>query len=329
MPDFMTHILFASESLQILPESRRAELEKHKKLLNLGAQGPDPFFYHGRAPYQKDKGYPQVAGKLHTRLTDEFLADLWEAVREPGPYSEAERFAYAWGFSGHHALDTQCHPYVYAQAGYAFNGAEKTQEMTANHVLLEAAIDTLLYRQKTGKDLKQVKLWELTPTRLPGFLDDFYGQILPKFGYSDYREGDLEQALSDMKKAQRFLYDPHGWKYGLNRLLSQLHGHSFYVGKPVYPSRNRQKELDFMNLDHAVWSHPMDEAEEHRESFPDLYEQALGRMRDYYERISAYLRGELNKVELFEGYSYDTKLRWDSEGNQKRVSGQGLMHGLL
>jgi hypothetical protein len=328
MPDFMTHSLFAADSLKLLPEDRKLQLDKFIPLITLGAQGPDPFFYFGKQPLRDSKGYPKLAGKLHTRRTDEFLAQLWGFVKE-GEEDTAERFAYAWGFTGHYALDTQCHPYVYAQAGYAFNGGQKTREMTANHVLLEADIDALIYNRKTGRDIKKLKLWELTPDTVPKFMDGFYKDVLRIYDYPGYHTGDFERAMKDMKLAQRFLYDPHGLKENMNRLLSRIKGRSVYLGKPVYPSLEHIADLDCMNESHEDWFNPMDEAVVYKDSFLDLYEQAHERMGNYLEHIELFLGGGCEADELFEGYSYDTRLRWDSEENKKMVSGPGLMQGRL
>ena len=329
MPDFMTHCLFANDSRNALPEGRRELLANQEKLLNLGAQGPDPLFYHGRTPWTKDKGYPLLANALHTRKTDAFLHTLWRMVREAPPTSFEALYAYAWGFTGHYALDTECHPYVYAQAGYAFNGAPKTRQMTANHVILEAAIDTLLVEEKTGVSLKKVRIDQMTPKTLPLELDAFYQGILPEYGFHAYGSGDFNQAVRDMQLAQRFLYDPCGWKEALCRVGSRLAGHTVYFGKPIYPSVKYLQGVDCLNLEHNSWTHPLDETDVHTESFLDLYQQALKRMHDYAQRIEAYLIGEFLEPGLFEGYSYDSKLRWDGEKNARVVRGEGLMNGRL
>lgn len=328
MPDFMTHSLFAVDSLKILEKSRNLKGKEPIALVTLGAQGPDPFFYFGKQPWRNTKGYPEFAGILHTERTDEFLVRLWHFVKA-GKDDFVERFAYAWGFTSHYALDTQCHPYVYAQAGYAFNGAPRTPEMSSNHVLLEADIDALLYYKKTGKDIKKLKLWELTPDVLPGCLDQFYQEITDMYAYPMYQAGDFERAMKDMKQAQHFLYDPQGVKEGLSRILSRIKGRSVYIGKPVYPSLKYVEVLDCMNESHQKWSHPMDENEVFQDSFMDLYEQAWIRMASYWERIELFLHGAGDLDTVFEGYSYDTRIRWDSQENQKKVSGPGRLEGKL
>jgi hypothetical protein len=328
MPDFMTHSLFAKDSLKLLQTNRRQQIEKHMPLLNLGAQGPDPFFYFGKAPFRDTKGYPKLADKLHTSRTDEFLAAMWRMVKQGGE-DAVELYTYAWGFTGHYALDTQCHPYVYAQAGYAFNGASKTREMTANHVILETDIDALIYNRKTGDDIKKLKLWELTTDVVPAFLDDFYEEVLGIYDYPGYRPGDFERAMKDMKLAQHILYDPYGLQENLNRMLSRIKGRSVYLGKPVYPAIEHLKGLDCMNESHADWADPLGVTKVYQDSFLDLYDQALERMAAYLERIDMFLDGECEADGLFEGFSNDTHLRWDSEENMKKVAGTGLMHGRL
>ncbi|QRN84922.1 zinc dependent phospholipase C family protein [Clostridia bacterium] len=324
----MTHSLFAMDSLKLLPKYRKIEGTEHNALLTLGAQGADPFFYFGKQPCRSTKGYPELAGILHTEKTDEFLVNLWQFVKE-GKADTTERFSYAWGFTGHYTLDTQCHPYVYAQAGFAFNGTAKTDEMTSNHMILEANIDALLYNKKTGKNIKKVKLWEWMPDTLPTCLDQFYGRISEMYDYSTYQEGDFERAMKDMKLAQRFLYDPQGCKESLSRMLARIKGRSVYIGKPVYPTLKYVESLDCMNESHQKWSHPMDENKLSQDSFVDLYDQALVRMAAYWQHIELFLKGEGDLDAVFEGYSYDTKIRWDSAENRKKVSGPGLLQGRL
>lgn len=50
MPDFLTHCLFAQDTLAWQSAFWQKSLGDHQLLMNLGAQGPDPFYYVDPSP---------------------------------------------------------------------------------------------------------------------------------------------------------------------------------------------------------------------------------------------------------------------------------------
>lgn len=334
MPDFLTHTLFAQEGLGRLPVYFQSLIGPQRLQMNLGSQGPDPFFYYGQAFWQKDRGYAQLASRLHQAYTDDFLKALWTEAKKryqhkEGPEEKAGLLAYATGFVAHYALDSQCHPYVHAMAGFSFNGQAPSWQMGERHKKLEVIIDDLLFVKKKGLHANMVKIWHFLPDQPAPGLEAFYQGILPHlYDFSHYRPGDLGRALRDMRRAQRLLYDPQGWKAGL---LGRLQGKGRPISpKPFYPQAASLREgVDYLNQKNQPWPDPFLAGVTYRSSFLDLYEGALDRFTAYMEALLSYLAGDKELEGIFEGYAYDSKLVWDSPENRRPVRGQGLLADLL
>ncbi|MEN2767742.1 zinc dependent phospholipase C family protein [Ornithinibacillus xuwenensis] len=288
MPNIWTHMLFCEDVIDSIgnPQS----LPKHSYIINLGAQGPDPFFYFNFWPWVKDEPVHQIGNLLHTEKCGEFLLDLIHLAK----HKSVEIKSYVFGFVTHHILDRNAHPYIHYRAGYEGN----------KHQKLEVIIDTLMMERyknlKTWKTpvYKEIHLHKKQKQDISEVLHQVILKHYPevKRSSSDY----IQKAFSDMHLALKLLADPHGWK---NKLLKSMV--SSFSHQPI------TEHKDYLNLEHTTWYHPATN-EASKKSFIDLYEQAriegievMRKVLDYWKDDSSN-RSDL--VDIIGDISYDTGL---------------------
>ncbi|ARI78131.1 hypothetical protein HM131_15290 [Halobacillus mangrovi] len=264
LPNIWTHILFADTLCEKI--DREDLLNTSAAPLHVGAQGPDPFFYHNFWPFLPDDQVEEVGMKLHTEQCGPFLLDMIER----GTYHKNPIQAFILGFVSHHILDRTTHPYIHYHAGYEEN----------KHQELEVIIDTLVLNKYKG-----IRTWK-TPVHkeiamghwkkpMTDLLESLIETHYP--GISDRYPNDfVEKSYSHIRIAQRVLYDPWGWK---NKRFSSLVGP--FSHQPI------EKELDYLNEQRTSWHHPATN-EEMVDSFLDLYEVALTEGKQAFVDILSY-----------------------------------------
>jgi hypothetical protein len=288
MPNIWTHIMFCEEIIDLLDESDRFQDEQ--AYLNLGAQGPDPFFYHNYLPWKKDDRVNQVGNLLHKKHCGAFLLDLIKDATNRQNHTKA----YTLGFVTHHILDRNTHPYIHYRSGYEGN----------KHQKLEVIIDTLM--MKMFRNLQTWKVPVYKEINVGGNLDadiisilnsnirKYYSEDLPKLP-----ENYIDQSYRQMKHALRALFDPYGWK---NRLLSSMV--SSFSHQPI------KVEKDYLNEDNTTWYHPATK-DAHDESFLQLYEKGRNEGMEVLTAVLEYwnnptVENEEVLTNLIADISYDT-----------------------
>ncbi|SEB09049.1 Zinc dependent phospholipase C [Thalassobacillus cyri] len=288
MPNIWTHIHFSQSLLDTLEHTERFKILS--AYVKLGAQGPDPFFYHRFWPFLESKGVEEVGMRLHTEYCGDFLLDLIKQGKEAPASSQA----YIFGFLTHHILDRNTHPYIHYRAGYEGN----------KHQELEVIIDTLLLERE-----KNMKTWR-NPVhkqidvgkRLDKWLIRLLDTTIKKYfaDVSTDLPGDyIQESYYDMKTAMRVLYDPTGWK---NKLLGSLV--SSFSHRPV------EETKDYLNINENEWRHPAT-GETKQESFDELYEKAFDEGKEILTLLLHYWQnGSKNALEELKdklaNISYDT-----------------------
>ncbi|MCD7859528.1 MAG: zinc dependent phospholipase C family protein [Firmicutes bacterium] len=127
MPNAYAHYRFATAQLALLPPDARLTVKRFRRLYDVGAHGPDMFFFSlpGTGDYR-------AAERFHHQTGQEFFGRVCRRLRlEPNEAATA----YLYGILTHYALDSTCHPFVTAteRAG------------TARHMEIEAEFDRFLY----------------------------------------------------------------------------------------------------------------------------------------------------------------------------------------
>ena len=252
MPNVWTHIIFGEK---VANEVGYDISEDVKPYFRLGAQGPDPFFYHNFWPWKK-KPVTEIGEKIHYEQCGSFLMKMIDYAREHP--NDKKLQAYIIGFLTHHILDRNTHPYIIYRSGNEGN----------KHQKLEIIIDTLLMKQLHEVDTwktpvyKEIfigkKLYEPIGDMLSHLIDSFFPKTAGKMP-NNY----IEQAYRDMINALKILYDPNGWK---NKFLKE-HISPFSYQKQV-------DDRDYLNLEGTTWLHPTIETEQYNQTFFQLLDQA-------------------------------------------------------
>lgn len=286
MPNLWTHIIFAEQ----VAEEANFDYKRYQNAYRLGAQGPDPFFYHNFWPWKKDKSVAGIGSRIHKDYCGPFLVEM---VKQAKLNKEDQLMkAYVLGFVAHHILDRNAHPYIIYKSG----------EEGHNHQVLETTIDTIL-----AKKFYDIKTW-----RTPIYKEIYLGENLPdkivklivyllETIHKDKtaNKGELfNQSYKDMIKALRILYDPTGIKH---KLLGN-------VISPFSHSKNFP-EKDYLNEEHHEWSHPAYIDEKSNESFFDIWDRAKNEGVPMIKAILGYFDNKetLDQVkELIGDLSYET-----------------------
>ncbi|SES98099.1 Zinc dependent phospholipase C [Salinibacillus kushneri] len=288
MPNIWTHIMFCEDVMVSLNDP--VHLQDAQGFLNLGAQGPDPFFYHNFWPWKQDEHINDIGKRLHTEKCGPFLMDMIQS----GIVKSKPTKAYILGFVTHHILDRNAHPYIHYRAGYQKN----------KHQELEVLIDTLMMKKFRNLDTWKVPVYKeidvgstldheiselLSTTILHHFHE--HAQKLP--------EDFVQLSYRDMKRALKILFDPYSWK---NHLLGSMI--SPFSHQPI------KNDKDYLNENHSTWHHPATN-EPHHESFIDLYNQGkkesletLYAIIKYWEDPNSH--NEQIITDLIDNISYDT-----------------------
>jgi hypothetical protein len=288
MPNIWTHMLFCEEVVDSL--GNPMSTPKNSYIMNLGAQGPDPFFYYNFWPWMKEHPVNNIGNLLHTEKCGDFLLDLIDSVKD----KSNEIKSYVFGFVTHHILDRNAHPYIHYRAGYEGN----------KHSKFEIIIDTLMMERyknlKTWKTpvYKEIHLNRKNKQEIASLLHQMIKKHFPQVEYNSTNH--MIKALNDMKLALKLLADPHGWKYKLLSSTIDCFSHQ--------PITNHK---DFLNLEHTVWYHPATK-EPSKKSFIDLYEQARIEGIDIMRKVISYWKNDGTTLEELAEYlgdiSYDTGL---------------------
>ncbi|SES69145.1 Zinc dependent phospholipase C [Oceanobacillus limi] len=285
MPNIWTHMLFCEDVVDSIGKPN--PFPANEKFMNLGAQGPDPFFYHNFWPWIKEDAVQEVGLKLHQEQCGSFLLDLITAAKSLNDHVRA----YVFGFVTHHILDRNTHPYIHYRAGYEGN----------KHQKLEVIIDTIMMEK--DKNLKTWKVPVYKEINVGSSLHDDIVHLLDKTIKRHYNnvkldETDINKAYQDMKLALKILADPYGWK---NLLLKSMI--SSFSHRPL------KDQEDYLNINKDTWYHPATK-EPSTKSFIDLYEQGRIEAIEITSSILSYWNDdnvtENHLYDLIGDISYDT-----------------------
>lgn len=128
MPASYAHYRFGKQLLPELPADIRQNIQRFRRMYDMGLHGPDIFFYYN--PFVKNSVF-QLGKTYHCQSGQEFFTRACVAAD-----SEAG-LAYLYGLLAHYCLDSLCHPYVH-----------KTVEAgEARHVAMEAEFERYLLQR--------------------------------------------------------------------------------------------------------------------------------------------------------------------------------------
>lgn len=265
-------------------------------LCQIGAQGPDVFYFHRAFPWQPGRSYAAYGLGLH-QVSPRALFRACSVARKACPARAAEFDALTAGLLCHYALDRTAHPFVlYWQERLQALDSTYARRHNFYHYRIESALDVLSLRRETGRSVKDFAL-TMTIPRDPRAAEPFgvfYAFLFEKMLGAPADAAHTALAVRDMREAMGWMNDPHECKrrYVLRPLESALRlGHM--ATSLLRPSD--VSDFDYGNEAHRRWSNPFTGEGESTASFFDLFDRAVA---DATDLIETYLRDPNAAAEL-------------------------------
>jgi hypothetical protein len=303
MPGLITHLLCGQAVFkkQGLSSDIKKIIEKHRKLYNIGCQGPDVFFYYLPTFFRDDvKG---IGKRMHREHVADFIKALalgFDSLSSlDSPLKEEAReaaLAYFAGFLVHYSMDCAAHPYVYYKTGFPkLSSGELDGKHTAYHLTFESAVDTLLLKYLENKKPHEGKWWqdikqEAKEVRgvsgiIAGAVNEAYGTAL--------KGRQILCAMDSMSFASRVLRSRYGiWKSILAFFENIILGHGF-VSTLVH-HQEIGDDVDYLNINKTLWREPWDGASRRYDSFRELFESAANEAADFINALWRHSEGGLS-----------------------------------
>lgn len=287
MPKENTHLYFAHQVVEILPDERMADLIRQEMgVFYFGSVIPDTFYY------AKEREVMKISEFLHGKdgnLTNEFIFDLLKKAKE----TQSEKdLVFALGFITHCVLDMVFHPVIYYLSGNYYDAdSEKADEAIYLHRHLETELDA-----RINQAFYYEKLIKLS------FLDDlsFDEVAIKKFQIS------RTQLLNALKRKARLLRALHyDWLYYVVDFLFVLG----IMKRPIYLSifyRNLKHDdrhlPDYIEYKDLITGAPL------KTTVQELFYKARHLAKDRIEAAWAYYHGQTHRPEamkIIKGESLD------------------------
>ncbi len=277
MPNLYAHYLTATRSLGLIENTELgALLTRHRQAYNLGAQGPDIFFYYRAWPWTPGPRLVTLGNRLHKENVADFYRASLAFIHTAPDAQQRILTAYLCGYAHHHALDARAHPYVIYKSGdFTLPGAAG-QRYGQAHRRLEATIDACLLKRETGQEpswLRDQDLLQVTPDDARA-IGDMYAQVVPLVYGQALTSAQVQTAISDSQQISASLLDrgpSPAWL--LVQILARLDRSG--TVESARPQRCPDDGHHCLNLQHDTWYLPWDNSVPQTASFLDLMDDAV------------------------------------------------------
>ncbi|MCL2840499.1 MAG: zinc dependent phospholipase C family protein [Defluviitaleaceae bacterium] len=289
MPGFLTHYIAGKALLQNLAPQIQQPIKSGEQLYNLGAQGPDFFFYYMPGHFRKrSRG---VGVQMHISDLGLFLVQMAKHAKNATELNDKDIiFAYTSGFLMHYTLDAHAHPYVYAKT---YNIHAPKIKNSADHRKFETSIDLAMLKLTSGKKPAAMKQWELinaaphqltvAATALSQAMQEIYNRNVPPKA--------VQKAMRHMIQITRLLHSNQGKRKRLMELVENL-----TIKEPLFSSMvhttHVHDDMDYLNIKHGEWESPFEPCK-FTDSFLDRYNAAVEEGIELVELLHKYVYREL------------------------------------
>lgn len=263
MPSLLTHQFFATRFIEAFKHEFPFLLD-HYSVVTLGAQGPDPLFFYGHAPFSKRSNTEKInhlGNFLHAE--PKYLLDLMSLVNHDLTKVE---LSYLLGALTHYVLDRTVHPYVFYQTGFDQKG-ELVPPFQGAHAKFEVTFDVAV-KQHYALD---EKLYH--PAVTLGISDDVF-PVLDALYVKAYptliEKGMFAEAIKDMQATYSFLYHASFFKKAFVALVTGKQSLPYNLIHPKVIKKDLAVSL--LNLNHTSYQHPVTgkKATHHVDEFIDI-----------------------------------------------------------
>ena len=317
MPDILCHLICADETTKTLNSDVKDIILANKKVFNLGAQGPDLFFYYKPQPWLNSNQMGDNGDMIHTSMINEFFINSAKRIKhaismDPMGFYKSKiktsaihkEFAYLAGFLSHYALDTIGHPYI-----FYFSGVDSGH----NHKYFECVLDTLISDIYNGKKAKLHKTSHaVTLTKHDSKLISLYLSKIIQDTFSKKIEiSEIARCLKDMSSTLKSLYDPISLKRGTYKLVDKASKSKGRIITATFPAKYN-KDVDFLNIKKDTWVHPCDDTIVYNDSFLELFKSSIAYSEKLITSLSHYIVNTQTQSafeELIGNKQYDTGLQ--------------------
>ena len=270
MPYNFTHALVGLTALKQSNEAVSALVAANMGEFLIGTMGPDPYFGDEMPKPLFAPSRVDLAQKLHETDARELFLALFPFAQNSAPKS-----AYLLGFFCHFLLDTNAHPYIEAR----FPGSL--------HTPAEIQIDLMMADRVRYPGVPEQPR-RFYRTRHLGELDGLHAALAKALFGAD-SAGAFARGFRKWIVVNTISYDPNNRKlrfFGALEHLFDIKGKltGFLVSRHPDPS-------DRLNLTHAIWRAPWDEATARTESFVDLFDNACAEGPALLNALYAALQG--------------------------------------
>ncbi len=180
MPSVYAHYIFGKEVLKHLNGEVKNLIEENKELYSIGLHGPDICFFY--RPLLIGNRITRMGSRLHNENALPFFQAAREKIKNP------EEMAYILGFICHFMLDSECHPYINANA----------EKGIAEHFKQESDFDRYLLCKEGKNPIRENLTGHIFATKKnAALIQPFFSEATEKIIWKS-----LDYMISTTKKLQ-------------------------------------------------------------------------------------------------------------------------------
>ena len=318
MSEMLSHYFCAQDAKAALPDTSalKAAIAAHPDAYNLGAQGPDFFFYDLLPVPGRHNFHIKYGSLIHGNAVDAFFTAGWRACRALAGHAREIAAAYLAGFTVHHCLDSQAHPFIYYHTGQ-YQHDKATRIFAYLHKYFEVLLDTAYLQneyQMLAVDCDFKKCFAVTREAL-AVLEPLIIRIMRETFGVPLHPGDVTLAVRGACAVASLLADPNDRKKKCLRPIEHLVREDLALSRALYPQYTNEPLV--LNLAHNPWRHPVT-GEVRCESYVDLMHSAKKRAVARFENLEAIAAGDAPVTaeaihKLYSNASYLTGLDLDMD----------------
>jgi len=318
MPNLITHYIYSHEIIKATDNKNIIKtVSDYENVFNLGAQGPDIFFYYKIFNFLGAKKIRYIGSRMHKELTGEYFKSVLQYIKKTDGREYEILSSYLYGIISHYAIDLCTHAYIYYKTGFVRKGESYTYKYSCHHRSFETAIDTILAFEKLGMPPYKIRPYKLISLKkdVRHIIAKMVSEAVNKTYGTSITINHAYKAIRSMYRIFLLLSDRSGTKKNLLDLLEKLLCQPAFLSSAVYPVKIKN-DIDFMNKSHSVWYHPCDKSIVHRESFYDLLDNAVKEGKELCQATYEYLSGSTTLDEILKrigSRSYASGIECDTD----------------